>query len=255
MLCAGGECGYFARGVAARLVVLCMAMLSIQGARAEGALPSPLMSGRAELWTGAEATRHAWSGYSGVNWSPFGALQDNGFRLRLVGGYGEYRYRTAIDGRHVKVNGVANFADLLAGYQMGLGAMTLKAYAGATFDGHVLEPFDAGNPVNGRATGAKGVIEGWLNLTTSAWAQVDAAYGTAHSAYSSRLRLGYRLNQGVSLGVEGGAFGNAASDSGRGGGFARYEWLGGEMSVSGGVSGDIEKPRNPYGTLTYLMRF
>ena len=55
--------------------------------------------------------------------------------------------------------------------------------------------------------------------------------------------------------IASGAFGNAASDSGRGGGFARYEWLGGEMSVSGGISGDIERPRNPYGTVMYLMRF
>jgi len=173
----------------------------------------------------------------------------------MVGGYGAYRYRKAIDGQHVQVNGAASFADLLAGYQMGLGAMTLKAYAGATFDGHALEPFDPGNPVNGRATGAKGVVEAWFNLTPAAWAQVDAAYGTAHSAYFSRLRLGYRLNQGLSLGVEGGALGNSASDSGRGGGFARYEWLGGEMSVSGGVSGDIERPRNPYATVMYLMKF
>ena len=172
-----------------------------------------------------------------------------------MGGYGQYRYSTAIDGKHVKVYGTSTFADLLAGYQMGLGALTLKAYAGATFDGHWLDPFDAGNAVNGRAAGAKGVIEAWLNLSAAAWAQLDAAYGTAHSTYFSRLRVGYRVTQGLSLGVEGGAFGNAASDSGRGGGFARYEWMGGEVSVSGGVSGDIEKPRNPYATVTYLTKF
>lgn len=211
------------------------------------------MSG--EAWVGADVIRHAWSVYSGGTWAPFGKLQDDGFRLRMVGGYGQYRYQGSIDAQAQTVYGTSTFADVLAGYQMGLGALTLKAFAGATFDGQLLDPFDAGNPVNGNATGAKGVLEAWLNLTSNTWAQTDLSYSTAHRAYFSRLRLGYQVTGGVSLGVEGGAFGNAASDSGRAGGFLRYEWLGGEVSVSGGVSGDIAAPRNPYATFVYLMKF
>lgn len=229
---------------------------SSPSARAEGkGLPTPFVTGAVEWWSGADATRHSWSTYSGVNWSPFGKLADDGLRFRFTGGYGEYRYSGWVDGGTETIYGTATFADLLAGYQLGLGALTLKAFAGATFDGHFLTEFDTNNPVNANATGAKGVLEGWLNVTPSTWAQVDLAYATAHASYSSRLRLGHRVAHGLSLGVEGGQFGNEASDNGRLGGFARYDWLGGELSVSGGVSGDIAAPRNPYGTLVYMTKF
>lgn len=228
----------------------------VPGARAgDGGLPAPFASGAVEWWSGADAIRHSWSTYSGVNWSPFGKIAQDGLRVRLSGGYGEYRYPGSIGGRTETIYGTAAFADLLVGYQWGLGALTLKAFGGATFDGHVLTPFDGNNPVNANATGAKGVVEGWLNINPATWAQVDLAYGTAHASYNSRLRVGHRIANGLSIGVEGGGFGNAASDNGRLGGFARYDWLGGEVSVSGGVSGDIAAPRNPYGTLVYLMKF
>jgi hypothetical protein len=218
-------------------------------------LPTPFVSGSAEVWTGVNATRHAWSSYGGVNWAPLGKLEDDGFRLRVAGGYGEYRYSGTVAGLTQTIYGSAGFADLLAGYQVGLGALTLKAFAGATFDDHVLTPFDASNPVSGSARGVKAAIEGWLNVTSLMWAQFDASYATAHRSYNTRLRLGYRVTPAISVGVEGGALGNAASDSGRGGGFVRYEWRGGEISASGGVSGDIAAPRNAYGTLVYLTRF
>ena len=218
-------------------------------------LPAPFLSNSAEIWTGVDATRHAWSTYAGATWAPAGKLTDPGLRLRAGGGYGEYRYAAKIGRETLSIYGTAAFADLLVGYQMAFGNLTLKAFAGGAFDGHLLEPFDQNNKVNGSATGAKLVGEAWLNITPATWAQLDASYATAHSAYFSRLRLGFRVTHGISVGLEGGSFGNEASRNGRGGAFARYEWLGGELSVSGGVSGDIAAPRNPYGTLVYLMRF
>jgi len=237
------------------LIFLIGISTSSRTSAADGGLPAPFVAGAFEWWSGADAIRHSWSTYSGVNWSPFGKLAEDGVRLRASGGYGEYRYRGWVDGRTETIYGTATFADLLAGYQMGLGALTLKAFAGATFDGHFLSEVDERNPVSATATGAKGVLEGWINLTPSAWAQLDLAYATAHATYNSRLRVGYRVVNTMSLGIEGGQFGNEASDSRRLGGFARYDWLGGELSVSGGVSGDIAEPRNPYATLVYMTKF
>lgn len=222
---------------------------------ADDGLPTPFVTGAVEWWSGADAIRHSWSTYSGVNWSPLGKLAADGLRLRVSGGYGEYRYSGWVGGHTGAIYGTAAFADLLAGYQMSLGALTLKAFAGATFDGHFLSPFDADNPVSAKATGAKGVVEGWLNISKATWAQADFGYATAHASYSSRLRVGHRIATGLSLGVEAGQFGNEASDSSRMGGFARYDWLGGEISVSGGMSGDIAAPRNPYATLVYMTKF
>jgi Cellulose biosynthesis protein BcsS len=228
-------------------------VLTVAPARAE--LPSPFMSRAVEMWSGAEATRHAWSSWAGVNWSPFGTVDRDGFRVRLGGGGGQYRYSGSIDGVPQSIYGSSAFADLLVGYQMGLGSVTVKAFAGAAFDGHLLDPFDERNPVNAAATGAKGVLEAWVNLSLATFAQVDLGYTTAHDTYSSRVRLGYRLTDELSLGLEGGAFGNAASDNLKAGVFARYAWYGGEISASGGVSGDIAARQNPYGSLVYLKRF
>lgn len=235
---------------------LCCILLASFPARAQFAgLPPPFFSGVAEAWTGIDATRNAWSSYAGLNWAPFGKLVDPGWRIRLAGGYGEYRYAGTVAGVDQSIYGTATFADLLVGYQMAFGDLTLKAFAGATFDGHGLQPFDDSNPVNGAATGAKVVLESWFNLAPSLWLQADGAFATAHSSYTTRARLGWRASRDIAIGLEGGAFGNEASQNGRGGAFVRYEWLTGEMSVSGGMSGDIAAPRNPYGTFVYLTRF
>lgn len=245
-----------------RLVARCLAgsalsiafLSSSSPAHAQFAgLPPPFFSGTAEAWAGVDTTRNSWSSYAGFNWAPFGKLVDAGWRMRLAGGYGEYRYEGGTPRQ--SIYGTSAFADLLAGYQMAFGDLTLKAFAGATFDGHLLDPFDEGNPVNGAATGAKVVLESWLNLSPSAWLQLDGAYATAHAGYTTRARIGWRATRSISVGLEGGAFGNEASQSGRGGAFVRYEWLAGELSLSGGVSGDIAEPRNPYGTFVYLTRF
>jgi hypothetical protein len=45
-----------------------------------------------ELWAGAQAFKHAWSLYSGATVAPFASIQQDGLRLRVVGGYGAYTY-------------------------------------------------------------------------------------------------------------------------------------------------------------------
>ena len=208
-----------------------------------------------ESWIGAEATANVWSIYSGLTWAPLGAIGEDGWRVRLVGGYGQYRYKATIDGARTKVLGQVSFGDLLAGYHASFGPLTLKMFAGVSYDGHMLTPFDPGNAVADLMIGGTGVIEAWYNLSAADWAALDLSYSTAHSSYSSRLRLGRRLVDDLSVGVEAGAYGNDASNNGRAGGFVRYAWSGGEVSASGGVSGDIAKPSTPYATVVYLSRF
>jgi hypothetical protein len=147
------------------------------------------------------------------------------------------------------------FADFLVGYQARFGTATIKAFAGANADLHDLVPDDPDNSVRGDAIGWKAVLEGWLDITPTAWTALDLAFASGHDNYFSRLRVGYRLWPELSLGLEAGAFGNAESESGRGGAFVRYQWEGGEISVSAGVSGDIQEPTNPYGSVVWLSRY
>lgn len=77
----------------------------------------------------------------------------------------------------------------------------------------------------------------------------------AHNTFSVRSRYGYRVLRTLSVGPEAGINGNNEHINGRAGLFARYDWAGGEISVSAGVSGDIAEPANPYGTVNFMRRF
>ena len=179
------------------------------------------------MWSGGEGTRNAWSTYTGLTWSPFGKLASDGLRIRATGGYGEYRYSGTAEGMQQSIYGTAAFADLLVGYQIGLGALTVKAFAGGNFDGQLLQPFDEANKAGTSASGAKVVLEAWYSLTDRTWAQLDLSWSSAHGGYGSRLRAGYRVRQrmleDLSVGVEAGAFGNDGGDNGRAGAFVQVE--------------------------------
>ena len=257
-------------------------------------------SGIYELWTGIQTTTHATSVYAGTTYAPFGVLSDDGVRLRAVAGIGRYSYTTlayasavGTDMREARSRGISGesaFGDLLAGYQVRIGAMTMKAFAGIAFSEHHLSPSDRGNRVSGEEIGFKAILEGWFNLSDRSWASMDLAYSTAHGEFSSRARLGYKLTTPLSIGPELGAFGNEEFRGGRGGLFIRYAWGNkswardiwdgdvlvsdgqddyilavqaqkqgvwgkGEVSLSGGISGDIEKPTNPYVMVNVSQQF
>lgn len=256
-LCSGR--GRFCVSARWRVAVALLAWLCLAGrvseARAEDAAPAAVATPSFESWIGAEATPNVWSLYSGVTWAPAGSVREEGWRLRIASGIGAYRYRTFIDGTRYRIYGVTGFGDALGGYHASLGALTVKAFAGVTYDGHALRPDDPANPVDDGKVGGKAVLETWLNLGPADWVSLDLSAASAHQAYYSRLRIGHRLIPQLSVGLEGGAFGNEKTDNGRGGGFIRYEWDRGELSASGGLTGDIAKPTTPYATLVYLSRF
>ena len=136
-----------------------------------------------ESTVGIDAASHYWSTYSGMTFAPFGAIREEGWRLRLQGGYGQYQYqavRAVAGAPHlIQFRGIKSFGEVMAGYQLGLGALTLKAFAGAELESNTLLPNDPANPVNGVATGAKLAVETWLDLGPNGWAALDGAWGSA----------------------------------------------------------------------------
>lgn len=233
-----------------------------------------------EVWAGVDATESTWLAYSGTTIAPLGGIHDPGLRLRFAGGYGQYAYSgrrrdlSQPQGwrlRHFEAE--TAFSDALVGYLWRLGPLTAKGFVGAAGIGHTIAPLDPDNVVDGLEWGAKGVVELWLNIGDDAWASLDASYTTAHESYAARARLGYRILPTLSIGLEAGLNGNAVGSegllssrvtdgyqpidyqNGRGGAFIRYEWYGGELSLSAGVSGDIAEPTTPYATLNWLTQF
>lgn len=153
------------------------------------------------------------------------------------------------------VRGTATFSDLLAGYHLGMGELTLKLFGGVTLDDHGLRPFDAGNPVHARAIGFKAAAELWSNLPDDMFLSLNASWTDAHAAYAGRIRIGKRVMSWLSVGAEAVAAGNAAGDDRRGGGFLRVHWGENELTASGGISKDDFGRRGGYGTLVYMTRF
>ena len=205
-------------------------------------------------------------------------------RFRATGGYGQYRYQghRAGDpkGTQRKFEGTVSFVEALAGYQKRFGELTAKAFAGIAAIDHAITPGDpiaaGGLLTQGLDIGIKGALELWLNLGSEAWTSLDASWTNAHQTYAGRWRFGYRIQPTVSLGLEAGMNGNGVSghrvlDDGsrreplrpqtRAGLFARYEWNGGEISISGGLSNSAYDFRRSdgfdefYGTANWLMRF
>jgi hypothetical protein len=237
-------------------------------ARVPHPVKSQLETPRLEMWAGGQAFAAVWSAYSGASWAPFGSVREDGLRLRAVLGAGAY------DG------GSVAFADMLIGYHMQLGPVTLKAFGGLTAAEH--SPTEPTSMLEGTALGPKAVVETWWTITDRTWAALDLAFALPHLHlaharlaeradpdrldYTGRIRLGWRLRPQLSVGLQGWAGGPLApalqttwqNGMAHAGGFLRYEWASGEVSISGGVSvaGDEREGRaQPFGTVSVLTRF
>lgn len=234
-----------------------------------------------EGFFGGEIGENVWQLYSGATLAPFGGLDDNGWRLRVAGGYGQYTYmgrpRLTPTVQLSSYTATFHHMEIMVGYQLRVGALTGKAFVGlAMLDHAVPDEIAADLVARGEAYGAKAALELWLNLGEHAWVSLDSSFSGAHLSYAERLRLGWRLLPGTSVGLEGGIHGYALSDAGlrpngendvrirpgmKAGAFARYDWASGEVSVSAGLMGEAWKLNddpdlsNGYVTLNVLTRY
>jgi len=241
--------------------------------------PPPKGVGPHEVWAGADGGSHNWLVYSGTTYAPWSDIHADGFRLRATGGYGGYSYSATLPGSQtpLKVRVVKTYGDVLAGYQMRVGELTAKAFVGWSMIDDVITVPAWGGRGTHVDTGAKGAVELWLNMGPSAWGSLDANYTDTQQAWSVRSRVGYRVLPTVSLGAEGifnaldrnGTIASSPASAAnlgdlRAGAFVRYEWFGGEISASGGVSSfqqsgtksiDLLRDPAPYGTVNWIMQF
>jgi cellulose biosynthesis protein BcsS len=236
-------------------------LLSCTAALADGP-PTTDNPPRFEAWTGADAFQRHWSVYAGAAYAPFGSVREDGVRLRAVTGYGAFAYTSPRwSGTSVQTldfHGTVSFADFLIGYHKQMGPLTIKVLGGITVADHVVD--DPESPMRGVAWGGKGVLETWWNMTDQAWSSVDLSWTTLQNVYGARARLGWRVWPAFSIGVEGGASGTWDYDTARFGGFVRYEWSAGELSVSGGLSSDGPRSgwtdtQGSFATANALFRF
>jgi Cellulose biosynthesis protein BcsS len=216
-----------------------------------------------ETWIGADTTRQTAAIWSGVTWAPFGAIQEQGWRVRTVSGAGRYTYDgwTLVRGgptpAHFK--GLTNFSDIFVGYHVQVGALTLKPFAGLATAQHAVTPRDPVSPLIGRTIGVKLALDTWLSLGAQAWLNIDGSWTDVHETAAIKGRLGYRVWRDLSFGVEGQAVSDVNQESRRAGVFLRFSGAYGEVSIGGGVAGhswlEMPRSRDPYASATVMGRF
>jgi hypothetical protein len=233
---------------------------------AETPLPTSEISG------GGEIAGHTWSAYSTtvVTLSALGigvptSICEDGWRLRAGAGYWRYERRQEewlpnVGPRQVTRKRTGSFADLLLGYQASLGALTLKAYAGGIYERQEWSAEERDLWGANTDLSAKVLVESWYNLTPESFAQLDIGWVSEGNTVTARARLGYRVTPTLSVGPELGYWAAARErepgrdDLQRYGGFVRYEWAGGEASLSAGAMSD-DGGGEFYATVNALFRF
>lgn len=225
-----------------------------------------------EISGGGEVAGHTWSAYTSttIALSALGigvpkSIREDGWRLRMGAGYWQYERRQeewvpGVGAQPVNRKRTGSFADILLGYHAQLGDLTLKLYAGGIYEREVwsAEPLDQ----SGSATdlSAKVLVESWFNLTPESFAQLDLGWVSQNDTVNARARLGYRITPSIAIGPET-AYWAADRDQAPGrddlfryGAFVRYEWVGGEVSLSAGAM-DSSGDQRFYATINALLRF
>lgn len=214
-----------------------------------------------ESWIGAEGYRRVASLYSGITWSPFTNLRQDGLRLRVVSGLSTYRYAGWRFDPALAANswqqfaGKARFLDLMAGWQFSHQGTTVKAFIGYEQQSHLIAPFDPETLIQGAASGIKGTLEIWQNWTPALWSSLDVSLARAHASYDVKLRTGWRTDENWSFGPEISLVGHSESSLQRAGVFGRYENLQHEFTISAGVSAAKGDTPSGYAAAQYLRRF
>ncbi|KAB2850417.1 MAG: cellulose biosynthesis protein BcsS [Hyphomicrobiaceae bacterium] len=252
----GGSRGGPAGQIAALLAALCLVLPS----SASSQEPPPLNWGRNafQLWSGGDYSERHWSAWAGLAYSPFSAISNPGFRLRVIAGGGQFHYTGyAIEGGKIvetTLKGTSDFVEGAIGYQWQLGSWTMKLYGGALFSETRPDAFDV-LPKSTSRVQPKITFENWINLSPYYWVNVDGSYATTDRDYWSRARLGWRVHRVLSAGPEISAEGNRYIDAWRAGIFVRYDGTWGEAVLSGGVAEEETHSPAAYLSLNWLGRF
>jgi hypothetical protein len=173
-------------------------------------------------FAGVDFAPESYFGYGGAVVALNGDFARPGFVVRVLGGYGEFRYNSESVAGGV-VDGSIFLGDALVGYQAFGNNFRIAAYLGVEHQDIRLRPPDPTALVQGRETGFKILGEVETGEAIQFYFNLMGSFSTAFDTYWSRLRIGYRFGNLI-VGPEGLLQGNRSSDVQRVGGFATYNW-------------------------------
>lgn len=227
---------------------------------------SELSALRLEQFSGVDATENQIGFYSG---GVSGLLGDYinlpNLKLRTAHGRGYYRYRSSrkVGDEYVETDfhGESKFYEVMVGYEFRIGEAIFKVYSGVISETNHIDPRDPQNTLEGTEVGAKFLLESWYEFQSNHWLSSYASYSTgseyyvAHSRYGIPLMSGLPFIGAIDVGIEAGLFGNKEFDALRFGAFSRLKTDIGEITFSGGISGDYDQPDAVYGTFQLFRKF
>lgn len=187
--------------------------------------------------------------------SPFTASNVSGFRLRIGGLTGSYKYTSTIATvGSITARETAGY--LLLGYEWAQRAMTFSIYGGFEAQNRTLSKPDPNNTTAGTSGGFKMAIDYYSNPTDYTMVSANMTYSTNNNAYYVRLKGGLAIFTRVFVGPEILFLGDNFYGQWRGGVHLTGMTVGQlQLGVSGGFVNDRRSGSGGYGILDMRLTF
>jgi hypothetical protein len=187
--------------------------------------------------------------------APFGGLEQNGFRVRLLGVLGGYKYDATAPGVGL-VTGNQAGGSLMLGYEWIVSKTKVGVYGGLDAINNRLDKFDPNNETGGTTFGFRAGLDFYSNPTASTMAAGTFTFTTANSGYYMRLRGGVAVYEQIFLGPETLVIGDSFFNQWRLGVQLSGIQLGPvQFGVSGGYVNDSSRGAGAYGILDTRLTF
>jgi hypothetical protein len=183
-----------------------------------------------------------------------GKPDESGFRVRLDGLGGVYKYRDQATGLHI--HGQEEEGSLLGGYQWIGQSFRIAGFVGPDLRNDSVSIPDPHNPVIGTSVGAKAVLDGWFKPLDRVMISGYGSYTTNDNAYFTRLKAGYAVLDEIYIGPETALLGNDFFNQWRIGGHLSGLQLGPlQFALAGGYLHDRMQKGGAYTTLDIRSGF
>jgi hypothetical protein len=217
-------------------------------------LASDRLRDRVYFFAGLDVARDSAFGWAGVAGAPFGRLDEDGVRLRLMGGAGRYRYRTASVAGGIN-EGTVSAAELLLGFRRAKGGVSATAYVGPHMENQRLAAPDPANAAAGTAVGVKAALEIYARLDPLWVMNASASASTVHGAYHARAALARETAYGLSTGFEAALLGDVRYVEPRAGLFASVACSRSVFTLAAGLLDNSDKGGGAYATISLYVPY
>jgi hypothetical protein len=204
---------------------------------------------RVFFFAGTDIASDSAFGWSGITAAPMGFLEEDGWRVRLTGGGGRYRYRTSNVAGGVNEANVMS-GELMAGYRSSSGSGSATIYAGAHIENQTLAAPDPGHAAQGTEAGIKVAVEFYRRFAPNFFGLASASASSVHDSYQARAALAYEISETVAFGIEAAINGDERYNEPRAGILVQTTFGRTSFSLSGGILSNSDKGDGLYGTLT-----